>query len=59
MHQLLFPKLVKVTLGGIFAKEFRYTQCRIYLRRGESKPESRSGKGIIAGKAFRLELQVR
>jgi len=25
MHQLLLPKLVKVTLGGIFVKEFCYT----------------------------------
>jgi len=25
MHQLLLPKLVKVTLGGIFLKEFCYT----------------------------------
>jgi len=25
MHQPLLPKLVKVTLGGIFVKEFRYT----------------------------------
>jgi len=24
MHQLLLPKLVKVTLGGIFVKEFCY-----------------------------------
>jgi len=25
MHQLLLPKLVKITLGGIFVKEFCYT----------------------------------
>jgi len=25
MHELLLPKLVKVTLGGIFVKEFCYT----------------------------------
>jgi len=25
MHQLLLPKLVKVTSGGIFVKEFCYT----------------------------------
>jgi len=25
MHQLLLPKLVKVTLGGIFVKELCYT----------------------------------
>jgi len=25
LHQLLLPKLVKVTLGGIFVKEFCYT----------------------------------
>jgi len=25
MYQLLLPKLVKVTLGGIFVKEFCYT----------------------------------
>jgi len=26
--------------------------------RGESKPERRSGKRIVAGTAFRLEVQV-
>jgi len=25
MHQLLLPKLVKVTLGGIFVQDFCYT----------------------------------
>jgi len=25
MHQLLLPRLVKVTLGGIFVQEFCYT----------------------------------
>jgi len=29
------------------------------VTRGESRPERRSGKRIIAGTAFRLEFQVR
>jgi len=28
------------------------------ISRGESKPEHRSGKRIVAGTAFRLEFQV-
>jgi len=31
---------------------------RCLATRGESKPERRSGKRIVAGTAFRLEFQV-
>jgi len=31
MHQLLLPKLVKVTLGGIFVKEFCYCCSWLHL----------------------------
>jgi len=36
----------------------KYFACENHTGRGESKPERRSGKRIIADKAFRLEFLV-